>query len=62
MRQYYQNKLTLQQEQKSIVTLTEGRESQDNIKHLLIKKNILTVPLFGTNLGASKVLHLLEEM
>ena len=38
MHQHYQNKLTLQQEQKSIENLTENRKSEDNIQHLLIKK------------------------
>ena len=38
MHQHYQNKLTLQQEQKSIENLTENRKSEDNIQLLLIKK------------------------
>ena len=38
MHQHYQNKLTLQQEQKSIVNLTEDRKSYSNTQHLLIKK------------------------
>ena len=50
MHQHYQNKLILQQEQKSIVTLTEDRKFKDNIQHLLIKKNVLTVLFFCTNL------------
>ena len=62
MHQRYQNKLTLQQEQTSVVNLTEDRKFQDKIQHLLIKKHILAVLFFGTNLGASKVLRLLEEM
>ena len=47
MHQLYQNKLTLQQEQKSIINLTEGKK-----KHaaLLIENNILRVLLFDTNL------------
>ena len=51
MDQHYQNKLTLQQEQKSIVNLTEDRKFKtiyNNIQHLLIKKNILTVLLLRT--------------
>ena len=51
MDQQYQNKLTLQQEQKSIVNLTEDRKFKtiyNNIQHLLIKKNILTILLLRT--------------
>ena len=51
MDQHYQNKLTLQQEQKSIVNLTEDRKFKtiyNNIQHLLIKKNILTILLLRT--------------
>ena len=51
MHQHYQNKLTLQQEQKSIVNLTEDRKFKtiyNNIQHLLIKKNILTILLLRT--------------
>ena len=51
MHQHDQNKLIIQQQQKSVVNLTEGSKLQDKIQHLLIiKKNILTVLFFGTNL------------
>ena len=50
MHQRYQNKLTLQQEQKSIVDLTEDRKFYKNIQDVLIKKSILMVLFFGTNL------------
>ena len=43
MHPHNQNKLTLQQEQKSIIDLTEDRKFYNNIKYLLLKKNILTV-------------------
>ena len=45
MHQHYQNKLTLQQEQKSIVNVTEDKKFYNNTQHKLIKKNILTVSL-----------------
>ena len=45
MHQHYQNKLTLQQEQKSIVNVTEDEKFYNNTQHMLIKKNILTVSL-----------------
>ena len=61
MFQHYQNKLTLQQEQKSMVNLTEDRKLFRQ-HTALMKKNILMVLFFGTNLGALKVLRLLEEM
>ena len=50
MHQHYQNKLTLAQEQKSILNLTEDITFSDNMHHLLIKNNILRVLFFGTNL------------
>ena len=40
MHQHYQNKLTIQEEQKSIENLTEDNKLQ---------KNTLMVPFFGTN-------------
>ena len=49
MHQHYQNKLTLQQEQKSILNLTEDKTFSDNMQHLLITNNILRVLVFGTN-------------
>ena len=45
MHQHYQNKLTLQQEQKYMINLTEDRKFYNNTQYLLIKKNILTVSL-----------------
>ena len=39
MHQHYQNKLTQQQEQISIIILTEDRKFYNNTQHLLIKKN-----------------------
>ena len=48
MHPHNQNKLTLQQEQKSIIDLTEDRKFYNNIKYLLLKKNILTVSSFRT--------------
>ena len=48
MHPHNQNKLTLQQEQKSIIDLTEDRKFYNNIKYLLLKKNILTVSSLRT--------------
>ena len=45
MHQHYQNKLTLQQEQKYMINLTEDRKFYNNTQYLLIKKNISTVSL-----------------
>ena len=45
MHQHYQTKLTLQQEQKYMINLTEDRKFYNNTQYLLIKKNILTVSL-----------------
>ena len=41
MHQHYQNELTLHQEQKSILNLTEDKTFSDNMEHLLIT-NILS--------------------
>ena len=48
MHQHSQNKLTLQQQQKSILNLTEDRAFSDNMQHLLITNNIRRVLFFGT--------------
>ena len=44
--QHYQNRLAMQQEQKSIANSTKDSKLKDNIQNQLIKKNILMVLFF----------------